>query len=275
MKPRRLRALGGIRTLPLGLVAILIGVCLIAYSMTSGLRPEGTTQSTSPGTAVNPQTTLSSFWDSWGSSAFTHSTGSDCDWEGSQPTWATTTPSEISVNAALNPNPVNGGCNPMWMLGEAWAGWHVCGTSCDNFAPSQTRFYNVTATWSVEITVSVYAYCGSASSGAGLSDYADVNITPYMAIWNSNLDENYPLINTYFPEIQVSTLDLACSSDAVNFDKTWGQTVTMTSMAWLSSSYTYQPRAAFEGQTWVVSTDSDYAFGQFGITGNLTSMSIS
>jgi hypothetical protein len=263
----------------LAAIAGLIVLCVTTASIVSVFSSGSSQAVASQNSSTHPLTTLNSFFDAWGGTTFAKSSsGSDCLWEGSSPSYATSGSSGISISANLNPNPVSGGCTPMWMYGEANAGWHACASSCANFAPTQTRFYNVTATWELTINVGVYAYCGSASSGDGLGDFAEVNVTPYMAIWNVGLGEDYTLVNTYYPLIQINTQDMACSSSSINVDKTWGQTVTMNTMAWLSSAYTYQPRAAIEAETFVVSTDSGgtamYASGQFSVTGTLSSIAI-
>lgn len=258
----------------IGVSLIAAGAILVVLELSLASSAANATSPTA--TQLTPLTTLNSFYSPYTSTTFQMSTGSDCGWEGNAPAASTSGSNSVSISAALNPNPHSGGCSPMWMFGSSDAGWHVYGPSgAYYFTPSQTRFYNMSASWSVTINLYVAAACGSASNGVSLPDYAEVNITPTVALFNVNLNDGQTL-----PSAQVlnyihgDTRDLACSSGVINFDQTWSQTITMTAQAWLSSSYSYAPRASMSASTFVVSTDSQYAAGTYSVSGTLNSVTL-
>jgi hypothetical protein len=159
----------------------------------------------------------------------------------------------------------------MWMLGDSHAGTHTAAT----FTPTTSGYYVFSATYTIDLTIQVYATCTSSGAlGVNQPDYAEVNVTPYIALYNDNYGDGSTVPNADFNVFHYDTRDLACSGTVINSQITFDQTMTINTYAYLFSSCTYAPRAALDLQTFVVSTTPGiYAMGEYSTVGSSTVLS--
>lgn len=151
----------------------------------------------------------------------------------------------------------------MWARGDSWAGVHAS----SNYDPPSTGFRSLSASWSIDVQVIVWAWCPSSSdTGADIGDYDQVNVTPYVAAFNVDLQDNssggWAVPNSFQPAFQLSSQDQACTPSGAGYAAqetvTLNETFVVQTYAWMSSLYDYELRAAIQFSFWEVSYSSAY-----------------
>jgi hypothetical protein len=136
-----------------------------------------------------------------------------------------------------------------------------CPGSSTYFIPASTGFYTLTATWEFSLSLYVQAFCPSAVSGNSLADYAEINVTPIMAIYNQSLFDGWVVPNTLQSAFHLDTRDLVCVKNVqglyvISLPRTFTKTFTETTFCYLQAAAKYEPRAGLDMQMFVVSTSS-------------------
>ena len=252
-------------------VGIGIAVIALAASLAAPVWHSARNAVSAPSHAslIRPLASWSSYYDHWWTPNDLNRTGTGCGTGAS--TYAgphMTSDTSGIIDGAIDAAPAaSAGCTPMWMSLAEGAGEHACiGTGCPStstyFVPTTTGFYTFTATWVLSLSMYVLAFCPSGGvSGSSLSDYAEVNVTPYMAIYNQSNPDGWGVPNNFQMQFHMDTRDLVCvtnlqgyhfASQAITLTKT----VTSDTVVYLTAGFGYEPRAALHMEMFVVATSS-------------------
>jgi hypothetical protein len=135
-----------------------------------------------------------------------------------------------------------------------------CPTTSSYLSVSSSRMYTVTASVTFSLAATVYASGGAGCFGGSLSDYAEVNITPYLAIWNATSASPYTLPAAYQTLFHLDSRDHYCGSGgAISLTEALTGTLPVTAYVYLQSGDQYQPSAGLQVTAFVVSTSAYYA----------------
>jgi hypothetical protein len=250
------------------LIAILVAVFLLSLMVVPN--PQG---STAIAAQVHPLAKYSSYWTPWNGNNNLDRTGSGCTLNvGSNPSLSMTTSGTVTGSGDWNPTP-GSSCSPMWARGDAFAGAHACVGSCNgDFTPSANGLYQLTVNWTFSITVKVWAFCGNSGTGNNQPNYAEVNVTPYMAVYDYSQSEGWTMPNSYYPAIHLDSRDLPCttsgSGTAAQQSVTLSQDVTTVGYGYFTTVNSYEIHGALDISFWQIATSSDASEAAFSQSGN-------
>jgi hypothetical protein len=224
-------------------------------------------------TGILPHTSWSSYTVPWSSSnSLFLPVGSNCyNQLGTTPSLGNPSSSGATYGSgAYEPSP-SSGCSQYSISYSVWAGTHGSNTA---WSPSTTGLYTFTAQWTLSFWAEVWVQCGSQGSGVSLPNYAQFNITPFIAMYNGQLYENYVVPNDLQTTMHMDTRDFYCSTSGgnpnlINFvEDYYGTTVSATTIVYLSSSDNYSPRAGIQFSMQALgvqqSSSGGYAYVAFG-----------
>lgn len=158
----------------------------------------------------------------------------------------------LKMYAGWNPA-ANSKCTSVYWYDQQWMGVHA-----GNYTPSSTGIYVLTENVTVDIYIQLFAACTSSTgNGASQPDFAEVNVSAFVAAWDNSYGTNAVLgtgpnmTSAYI--FHLTTQDFPCSSGIINQNVTFNRTILSSSRLYLQSGNEYQFRAALELQDYVLS----------------------
>jgi hypothetical protein len=250
-------------------VTIGIGFAVVGAFPQTSLAGERRIVAPSGGSHLQTDTSWTSYYAAWRTPNDVNASGTGCSYSAStyhEPAM-TTSSSGIVATPLMDAAPsATSPCTSATMSASDNAGTMACiGSSCPSsstyFAPTSTGYYTFTATWEFSLSLYVQAFCPGAVSGNSLSDYAEINVTPFMAIYNQSMPDGWVVPNTLQSAFHLDTRDLSCVKNAqglyvIILPRTFTKTFTETTFCYLQSGAKYEPRAGMDMQMFVVSTST-------------------
>jgi hypothetical protein len=235
----------------IGGIAAAVGIALIVFAVV----PLASARTGNVPSATAGGTQLTGFNQPWNANSITPTLGTGCT-AGKSPSNVYSNnvgTSSVALNGWLNATPAGSTCVGETISGDAHAGWHAA-----TFSPSSTGWFRVSATWNITAQLFLTTNCSGQGSGTYLTNYAELNVSPYFAVWNNALGDGWTLPNSVTSAyVHVDTRDQTCTSNHAVFNKTWSDhDLTVTAQAWLTSSDQYIPRAAVDSNGFVVSSSA-------------------
>lgn len=224
-----------------------------------------------------PETSWTSYYAAWHTYNDVNESGTGCTvGTGSfdhEPHMTSDSSGVVSADVLVNPVP-SSPCTLGWMSASGTAGEHACiGAGCPSYSnyydPTTTGFYTFTATWELSMSMYVFVTCpAGGDSGNSLSNYAYINVTPLFAIYNQSMPDGWTVPNTFQPVFHLDSRDAVCVTNIqgihyIDLTRTLTQTVTSTTLCYLTAGDYYEPRAALNMQAFVVSGDTYTASAEY------------
>lgn len=245
-------ALGGLFLV----AAILVAPAIHGSGLTTGQAAE---------LGPRPAAQYANVWTTWSGNNNAVQTGTGCTLNtGSAPSLSMSSAGVVTGTGDENPTPTSS-CSPMWYRGDAYAGGHACVTSgaCatgDDYTPSSTRTVQIVANWTFTAKVSVWAWCGVSGNGGSQPNYAEVNVTPYMEVYDTSYSNGWDMPNTYFATFHLDSRDLPCttsgSGSAAQTTVTFNEKFQAMSYASMLGGNTYEIHTALDVSMWQEATGS-------------------
>ena len=264
----------GRRGIAYGVASLFVAVGFLVLSVQLG---SNAAAGPSPA-ALHPATSMGAPYNAYYTSgdSYSHSSGSGCTMQSSSAVtnWGAAGSGVVWNSISLNPSPQSS-CQPMWMEAAIGAGWHTCapsGTCGSTFwAPSSSRLYNVSAEWSLQISVDLGVDCGSS-----YALYSELNVTLAIEADNEARGEGDTIPSVGLNLLHFDTRDVGCGTSPNDQTVVYSidETEAVTVQAYLSSSFDYEFRSALQISSEAVADSTHFGWSVDNVTGTLQQISV-